>query len=645
MARRRKYLPQRSAPVAAEHWWPATRSSHRMLASDTLSAPLRLRRAAGWPRFSWTVLAFLACIAAGFATFQGLLDNRLQEQQRAAAKRLEFFTLTLDAVLTRHEVLPGVLGLEGKLAAVLDAPEPAARDAANAFLQAAAGIAQVSAAYLMDDSGLTLAASNWNRAQSFVGRNYGFRPYFREGLDGRLGRFYGVGVTTGDAGYFLASRVTTRAGTQGVVAVKVTLDGFEDAMRQSDETVLLADQDGVVFLSSVPEWKYRVLSPLSDSARERFAATRQYGDAKLQPISAQDAAVTPAGHLSLAHGGATRDYSVVAQPMGPLGWQMLLLVDRREAYRAALAGAMLVALSGLLLLALAMQWDQRRRRRRERRVAEARLRAAHAELEGRIAERTTALSAANTQLEAKIAALKQAEAIVRETQNKAVQAGKLAVLGQLSAGMNHELNQPLTALRTLSANAAKLLDQGRMPETRENLALISEVAAGMGRTITQLKAFARKEAPSLGRVQLCSAIAQAVMLVEPRRSELRATIEADAVGPGLCVKADETRLAQVLVNLLRNGLDELAGRAERRISIAAAELGGRVRLSIRDSGPGIAPETAPHLFEPFFTTKPAGQGLGLGLALSLGIVESMGGRMQAYNVAGGAEFTIELEAA
>ncbi|MBX3621879.1 MAG: sensor histidine kinase [Rhizobacter sp.] len=614
------------------------------LAPDTATLPRR-QPLKGWPRFSWTVLAFLVCVALGVMAYRSLLRIQIEEQQRTGAKRLEFFTLTLDAVLTRHEVLPGVLGLEARLAAVLDAPGPDTRRDANDFLQAAAGIAQVGAAYVMDDTGLTLAASNWNQSVSFVGRDYGFRPYFRDALDGRLGRFYGVGVTSGEAGYFLASRLATRAGASGVIAVKVTLDGFEEALRQSGDVVLLADQEGVVFLSSVPDWKYRVLSPLSSSARLRFLQTRQYGDAPLVPLSERDPVVGPGGHVALSRGGMEHDYSVITQPMGPLGWQMLLLVDRREARRAALTGALVVTLSGTLLLALAMQWDLRRRRRSDKRAAEARLRAAHAELEARITERTTALSSANTQLEHKITELKQAEAIVRETQNKAVQAGKLAVLGQLSAGMSHELNQPLTALRTLSDNAAKLLDQGRMPETRENLTLISEVAARMGRTITQLKAFARKEPPLMARVRVCGAVSQAVMLVEPRRDELGATVDTEAVSPSLCVKGDETRLAQVLVNLLRNGLDEVAGRTERRIVVSTELAAGRVLLRVCDSGPGIAPEVLPHLFEPFYTTKPAGQGLGLGLALSHGIVDSMGGQLRARNTAHGAEFTIDLEAA
>lgn len=615
-----------------------------MLLTD-ITLPPGAQRAKGWPRVSWTVLAVVVCVALGLLSYRLLLDARLLDQQHAGAKRLEFYTLTLDAVLTRHEVLPGVLALEHKLSAVLDSPDDASRHAANLFLEAAAARAQVNAIYVMDASGMTLAASNWNQRISFVGRSYGFRPYFRDAMEGRLGRFYGVGATSGDAGYFLATQVRTPRGAAGVVAVKVDLEGFEEAMRQSGETVLLADQEGVVFLSSVPQWKYHALGPLSDATRERLRLTRQYGSAELLQIPERATNMSRIGLPGPGRDGASRESIVIEHPIGPLGWQVLLLVDPADAHRSAVAGALVVALSGGLLLALVVQWDLRRRRRNDHRAAEARLRAANADLEGRIAQRTVALSEANVLLERKITELKKADAIVRQTQDKAVQAGKLAVLGQLSAGMSHELNQPLTALRTLSDNGTKLLAQGRIPETRENLELISEVAARMGRTITQLKAFARKESPSLGRVPVCNVVAQAVMLVAPRREETGATIDTDLVSAELQVKADETRLVQVLVNLLRNGLDEVAGLPTRRIVISTAQVGPRVMLKVRDSGPGIAPDVLPHLFEPFYTTKPAGQGLGLGLALSLAITESMGGRLQAHSGPDGAEFSIDLEAA
>ncbi|HMC15832.1 MAG TPA: ATP-binding protein, partial [Albitalea sp.] len=514
--------------------------------------------------------------------------------------------------------------LEGRLGALLDAESPAAREAANRHLEAVARIAQVGAVYLMNDKGLTLAASNSSQAQSFVGHSYAFRPYFEEAAAGRVGRFYGVGVTTGEPGYFLASGLRTAAGTRGVIAVKLSLVDFENAMRDSGEAVLLADRDGVVFLSAVPKWKYRVLEPLAPSARERLNRTLQYGNQALLPL------VMPARH------------ALGAQAVGSLGWRMLLLSDETQPRRAALAVGAATALAAALALGLVMHLDLRRRRRHERLAADARLREVHATLEQRIAARTA-------ELEHKVAALKRTEAILRETRDSAVQAGKLAVLGQLSAGMSHELNQPLAALHTLSDNAIKLLARQRIAETQENLSLISQLAARMGRIVTQLKAFARKDAAALGPVSVAQAIEHALIIVEPRRAELHARIVVAPLAAGLQVRGDATRLEQVLVNLLRNGLDEVsevAGHAPRELQVSAAVSTDAVAIRIRDFGRGIAPDVLPHLFEPFYTTKPVGQGLGLGLALSLTIVESFGGRLEVRNAdGGGAEFSVWLEPA
>jgi two-component system, NtrC family, C4-dicarboxylate transport sensor histidine kinase DctB len=178
---------------------------------------------------------------------------------------------------------------------------------------------------------------------------------------------------------------------------------------------------------------------------------------------------------------------------------------------------------------------------------------------------------------------------------------------------------------------------------RDNLSLISELAARMGRIVTQLKAFARKDPAQLGPVPVAQAIEHALIIVEPRRAELRARIVVLPPAPALRVRADSTRLEQVLVNLLRNGLDAVAAQPRRELQLSAEPIGSEVAIRIRDFGGGIAPQALPHLFEPFYTTKPVGQGLGLGLALSLTMVESFGGRLLARNVdGGGAEFSIWL---
>ena len=574
-----------------------------------------------WPY----AVALAACIAAGWLAYALTLASQLDAERARSAGRLDFFTLSLENTLSRNEALPGLMVLERKLAAVLDR-EAGARDAANHYLEAVAQAARISAAYLMDGRGLTLAASNWNQPVNFVGQNYAFRPYVQEALDGSFGRFYGIGATTGEAGFFLASRLRTPAGAPGVIAVKVNLEPFEEALKQSGESVLVVDREGVVLLSSVSEWKYKVLQALDAAARERIARTRQYGDQPLPPLAPGVGITGERAEVRLARAGVDSDYSIVRRPVGALGWQMLVLTDQRGSRSAAVVAAIAASALAAVVAGLFLHLLLTRRQREIQRRAE------------------RALQEVSGELERKTAELKRTEVILQQASDAAVQAGKLTMLGQMSAGMTHELNQPLAALHTLSDNAVQLIEHERVGEARENLVLIGQLAQRMGRIVTQLKAFARKEPATMGPVGVLRAVEHAMIIVEPARHEIGAAIELN-VDADLHVRADAVRLEQVLANLLRNGLDAMAGRGGGVLQVQAQRDGAQVRITVRDNGRGIADEALAHLFEPFHTTKPPGQGLGLGLALSLAIVESFGGRLQGRNLGeGGAEFSVTLQA-
>ncbi|SFD71377.1 two-component system, NtrC family, C4-dicarboxylate transport sensor histidine kinase DctB [Paracidovorax konjaci] len=592
-------------------------------------------------------LAVLACVCAGALAYRWSLEAQLAGQQRAATQRLAFAAQSLESLLHRNEALPALLALDGGVGTALRRPNAANLRAANAFLGQAAALADVEAAYLMDTRGLTIAASNWEQVSSFVGQNYRFRPYFESAMAGQTGRFYGVGATTGKPGYFIAAPLPAGAPAQGVVAVKMSLDAFEAALFAGGDTVLLADREGVVFLSTEADWRYRTLAPLGAGARARLEGAQQYGSHALLPLD-HGHGTRPADGTAvrLRRAGQERDFLLAARDVGPLGWQMLLLVDQNPARQEALVAGLAGGLCAALLLGLALYQRLDQQGQAERRASAARLQAAHDMLESQIARRTADLTEANTALQGRVRDLQHAEHILRGTRDAAVQAGKLAVLGQMAAGMSHELNQPLAALQTLSDNAIALDRQGRREDVAENLHLIGQLAARMGRIVRQLKSFVRKEAPVLRACSVRDALDHALMLLAPRCTAVRARIDVQEFSAGLCVRADATRLEQVLVNLLRNGLDAVQDRPVREVRFACSVddpgAGDTVRLRVSDTGGGIAPEARERLFEPFFTTK-AGEGLGLGLAVSRIIVEGMGGTLAAADLPqGGAEFTVAL---
>ncbi|AWJ94828.1 two-component sensor histidine kinase (plasmid) [Azospirillum baldaniorum] len=268
-------------------------------------------------------------------------------------------------------------------------------------------------------------------------------------------------------------------------------------------------------------------------------------------------------------------------------------------------------------------------------------------LERTVAERTGDLRTTNARLEQAIAEHQRAERDLRDTQAELVQAGKLAALGQLAAGVGHELNQPLSAIRSYAHNGRKLIALGRVAEAEGNLGKIADLTARMANITNHLKRFARRPDTRLGAVELAPVVQGALALFGDRLREesveLTVDLPEDRPGEPLRVRAEEVRLEQVLVNLLSNALDAVADAPQRRIAIAAEAAEGTVRVTVRDNGPGIPDAVAGQVFDPFFTTKPVGAGLGLGLSISYNIVRDFGGALSvAESGPGGTVFLLTL---
>ena len=578
-------------------------------------------------------LLVLLSIAAACALVIGgafLLGARRahDDTMEQGSRQLQLMAPDLQALLERFETLPFVLGQQRELAnALARARDPEVVAHMNATLQAIQRQAQVGALYLMDRGGLTIAASNWDQPLGFVGKNFSYRPYFSEALAGRASRFYGIGTNTGEAGYFIAQPVYRNGSAggpvDGVIAVKITLDEFERTWASSDVPILLADRHGIIFRTNRPAWRYHSLQPLDAPTRAELAATQQYMGQAIAPLA------EPTGPY-------------VTRAVGRLGWQLMLFPGRTRELRAgvqwALGAALLLACAGVSGWAL----HQRRRRLEERSASRAALQQAARDLEQRIAERTAELSRTNRHLEQKYAKLQEAERLLRNTRDEFVQAGKLAMLGQMAAGMTHELNQPLAAIRAFADNARTFLARGMVEQAAGNLGHIGDASARMGAIIAQLKGFARKD-EAIGGVDLARSIRASAFLLESEFRRHGAQLAIDTGGAALQVTGNAVRIEQVLINLLRNALDAVDDVQERRVSVTMAREDGWAVVRILDSGAGISAEVAAHLFEPFFTTKPSGQGLGLGLAISSSIVQAMNGRLAAHNHAGGgAQFELRL---
>jgi len=318
----------------------------------------------------------------------------------------------------------------------------------------------------------------------------------------------------------------------------------------------------------------------------------------------------------------------LVRPLPVIGMIGEALVDVAPARRLATLQAAAVAALCLAFGALLFLATERRRT----------LSHANAQLEARVAERTAALLETNTRLRREAEEREEAQTALKRAQEDLVRAGKLSALGQMSAGLSHELNQPLMAIQTFAENAVAFLDRGKPGRAGENLSRISDMARRMGRIIKNLRAFSRQESEPAVRVDLVAVLHSAVELTAPRLRHEDVTLDLDLPDAPVWVSGGEVRLGQVFVNLISNAVDAMAGRALRRLAITV----DAATVRIRDTGPGI--DSPEHIFDPFYSTKEVGasEGMGLGLSISYGIIQSFGGEIRGRNGPDGAEFVVEL---
>ena len=543
--------------------------------------------------------------------------------------------------LARYERLPELIAYEQLLADALS--EDATRAeiaAANLYLRHVNQMMGLSDSYIMRLDGTTIAASNFNDDVSFVGQNFVYRPYFSDAAEGGKGRFFALGTTSGKRGYYFGAPVRDRGRIVGVLALKVDVDAIEDSWRAAEYEIIVTDAEGVVFLASRRDWHFRAFSALSPSARMRVAETRRYDNQALEPLPLQKLGWVGSHRLMrLALPEGMREFVVISEPMPEAGWTVQVLLDTAPAYRqafwASVGALLLLGLSVAGLFALA----QRRARLRERLQLQ---REAQSQLETRVAERTRELAALNTRLEAEVSERRATEEELRRTQRHLVQSAKLAALGQMSAALSHELNQPLGAVRNFASNALTLLDRGRAPEARENVGRIIGLTDRMTEIGRTLRNFARKPNSQLAVIDLQDVLRDALEVIAWRMGKSPTRIETDLPEGPILMRAGAVRFQQVIVNLLSNALDALEGQEDGVIRITLREAGDRLVLDVSDNGPGIPAGLEERIFDPFFSTKGVGAGLGLGLSISFNIIKDFGGELRVLRQARGACFQIDL---
>lgn len=575
------------------------------------------------------LLVLITIIVAGDAARR----NAAQEIVRQAEATLMLDQALLTSELDRHRATPVVLASEDIIMQALRDRDPSTLDKVSARLDMLAVQTGAAAIYLLDSQGKAIAANNYRTPVSFVGVDYRYRPYFRAAMQAGSDEYFALGSMSGRPGLYLSRRVGLDRNGGGVVVVKVEFGQVEAAWARQAEQALVTNRDGVILVTSDPARRFRTLAPLEPGRAKVLRDSRQFGDAPLTPL---DPPIVAAADGRVQVGGEV--FVPLRRALPVEDWTMLLLVPIADADRAAGPVRWAAGLAGALMMVV-LAWIWRAHLRRldgQRQEAEVRR-----ELELRVDERTTALTAVNAQLRNQIEDRKRTEARLRTLQADLVQANRLAHLGQIVAGVAHEINQPVAAIRANADNALTLLSREQPQAAQDKLTRIQGLTERIGSIVEDLRGFARKTPPRTTTIVVDEAVEGALLLVSSRMRDEGVAVERTGQAQ-VSAQGDRVRLEQVLVNLLQNAFEALGDQADARIVLDVSTTDDLVVIAVTDNGPGLSKATLRTLFTPFSTTKP--NGLGLGLVISRDIVEAFGGSLVVASPARpGARFEVRLK--
>ena len=574
--------------------------------------------------FVSTIAVFMVLVGA--LCFPALERHSMRQQAAQDAVPLKLAVEGLRAALDGYAPLPALIAERPTLSNLLNAPDnPELIATVNEDLRQTAATVNATDVYLMDISGRTIAAASYRETGSYLGRNFSYQSYFTQALNGDLSSFSIYGTTTGERGYYYAAPVEDGERIVGVLAMKFNIEAFESIWRGADSEFIVSDRNDFVFMSSRPDWHFRAIRPLSDATLRVIAQNLQYPIDRIDLLPITRTPLNAEAQQVYIAGDVRESFVLTSQTLPDLDWTMASLTPKRPATLEALNTLLIVGLSAGLALAALLAFLLRQARQTEAFAHEQRTKRA---LEVAVAERT--------------ADLQTALADLRQTQTDLIQAGKLSALGQMSAALSHEFNQPLAAVKSYADNADAFLDRDQLPEARENIIRISKMADRMATISTHLRNFARRPQQATGPLLLNAVIQDALAVTDVRITAEGGRVDYTPPETEVWVVGGHVRLQQVIVNLINNALDAMADQANRVVDLSV----DGTTIKVRDTGDGIDLATIPQIFDPFFTTKEPGKGLGLGLSISFNIVSDFGGTLTADNHPdGGAVFSIILQPA
>ena len=553
------------------------------------------------------VMLLLVVLAGTVIWFTNkLLTERFTDATRSRAEvRLALYSGNILSELQRNQIVPQLLARDPTLIGALNSGDFS--QSSQRLIEYRDEIGALGL-ILLDSDGRTVAATD----RQLIGSNHRSEPYFVEAQRSSDTVFSTNLLESGGRVFAYSRKIEIGSDTIGVIVVEVDLKKFEAAWAGFADAVTVADSEGIILLSTEARWR--------NKTEEEALATRSV------PSAIQRALRVTADWAALPVDAYLSGQAVMRQEtrVGFQGWRLTSFTTYagvRERVNTVLA---LEIMGFAILMALVFYVVSRK--------ARSRLRFFQAE--------SAELRQLNIALQREIAEREKAEAHLEVAEQTIQQSSKLAALGEMSAAVSHELNQPLAAMKTYLAGAKLLLQRRRSDEALSSFQRIDDLIERMGAITRQLKSYARKGGDAVEPIDVRHSVSSALAMMEPQLRRRKIAIAASLPRDPVMIEADKIRLEQVLINLLRNALDATKGTFDPEVKVLVS-VGDDVVVTVRDNGSGI--EDLDSLFEPFYTTKAPGDGTGLGLAISSGIVNDLGGRLIARNgQGGGAVFEITL---
>ena len=558
--------------------------------SDTLAS----REANLSWRVRFALLAiFMLAVGTVYITNQLLSARFTQSTLQRAQLRLALYSGNMVSELQRNSIVPRLLASDAELIGALNS-----NDYKRTSQRLLSFVDEIGAAaiLLLDSDGLVVAATDRNR----LGETQRNLPHFREAARASQTVFTTHKHDMDVYDFAYSRKILSNNKPLGVIVVEVDLRKFQSAWAGISDAVIVAAAGGQILLATENSW---VGLPEQEALALRSAP------------SAIDRAIQATQDWTVLSADAyMQGKAVMRQALRvPFrGWNMVLFTTYggiRQRVNAVLA----LEIMGFSIF-LALAFYQLSRQTLTRALF--------------FQQESVDLRQLNIRLQREISERKKVEKNLEVAEQTLAQSSKLAALGEMSAAVSHELNQPLAAMKTYLAGAKLLLQRKRLEEALSSFQRIDDLIGRMSAITRQLKSYARKGGEELVPVDVRMAVNGALEIMEPQLKSRQISLSKTMPSAPVMILGDQLRLEQVVVNLLRNALDAISAVPTPEIELLL--LGGETSsLTVRDNGEGIS--DLDDLFEPFFTTKKPGDGVGLGLAISSGIITDLGGRLVARN--------------